>query len=1536
MNRKNILIKISLLTTLLLTGFSLVAQRQMENLNHGLLSVQNGSGNLVSWRVLAAEYDAVGYNLYRDGVLLNTSPIDGASNYLDAEGSAGSNYELRTVIGGVEHLLNETCSTWSKSYLDIPVRELTGNTVSYELNDASVGDLDGDGEYEIVVKRLANNESAVNATDFHFLEAYELDGTFLWAINIGPNINDKVEFNFLVWDLDNDGKAEVAVRTSEGTIDGLGNVIGDIDGDGITNYRYSISYYGYRTEGPDFLSIFDGETGEEITRADYIQRDPILQWGESGMNITQLSHRATKCMFTVAYIDGKNPSVVISRGIYHKIAMEAWNFDGSQLTQQWYFASDQAGNEDYKGQGYHNLTQGDVDNDGRDEIMYGSMCVDDDGTGLYSTTYGHGDAQHLADINPDWPGIEYFGCLENSGVWGGNYRNAGTGEIYYHKGIGRDMGRAGCSDITSRYAGMEMWGPTGFPFLTSYGTEISSLTPPSSMNFFIWWDGDPLREILDHAWYTDYGIGTITKYNDGANTRLLTANGTLSNNYTKGNPCVSADILGDWREEVIWRLSDNSGLRIYTTPYPTDIRIYTLMQDPQYRAAIGWQPNSYNQPPHPSFFIGHNMDSIPPAPVMLNGQVTWNSGNWDNGSATSWLSKETPVSFQDGDSVLFDISAQNAPSVNITASVSPADIRVISPYDFVFSGEGSIDGQGGLTKDGLGKLTISNTNHYSGITRIWDGELELSGNLVNSKVLVKRFATLSGKGLIGKGLTLEKFSTLDVGTPEADSDTLFLGGDLEIGNNITLYFDLAENAVGASDIIVVNGDLLLETDVTIDINPLTGTLTPGNYILADVSGTFTGDLENITLTGISSIPKILKVENNNLVLEIPVTRGSSTVTWIGNIDNEWDIYEKQNWQKDGAADYFIGNDTVVFNDLAQQTNIQILDDYSVSHILFESSKTMSVSGDGSITGTTSMVKKGTGTFKLNTPNTFTGVTTIEEGVLQIETLTNGGEASGIGAADAGAQNLVLNGGTLEITATGNNSTNRSMTFGENNGTLDLSSEGSAFTLGTALEGPGYLIKEGPGMLNLYPNNHKGTIISEGVVNLVNEDANFTGPGEEVIFRGGELAMYNNLNTTTDNCAWDIVVEAGQTGSITLDGRCSLTGNLTGSGTLDLTIPWLHSEFKGDWSGFQGTVNAHTDSDGGLFIVSNTSGYKNAALTLDPKVTLLYGPSEDATIEIGELQAPAGAILGAGGEAANTITWKLGGKNTNASFDGLINDSQIKNSGARAALVKTGSGMLILTNANTYSGETTVEGGFLMISNTSGSATGTGNIVCKSGSYLAGAGSVDGNIELEGGSMLLPAYSNMGVFTTKGSFTMQDKSTLRLDVNAETGQCDQVYVGANASLNGTLYLSNNSDSSYKEGDYFQILVAEGTIEGAFSKINPIIPGDSLIWDMSKLTAYGIIRVKKGVLNDELENFSLNTPRIYPNPFDNEVIIEYDYPLNEDRIKLYTMDGRQLEVKKEQVSGSGWKLKTSYLEAGKYVIVVTDSNGVNSSHVIIKAK
>lgn len=606
----------------------------MEFLGRGVVGIRQPDGDIfLSWRLLGNEPLDTMFNVYRKSgdarpVQLNQKPLGAGTWFLDSKPdlTLTTTYFVRALSRGQEQEASApfifSADASPKPYLSVPLQTPQG----YRPNDASVGDLDGDGEYELVVKQemTPRDNSHNGLTGETKLQAYKLDGTLLWQINLGKNIREGAHYTqFMVYDLDGDGRAEVACKTADGTVDGKGKVIGDAQAD----YR---DHEGHVLAGPEFLTVFDGLTGGELATVPYFPpRHPTKLnptpdelreiWGDGRGN------RSDRYLACVAYLDGVHPSLVMCRGYYTRTVLAAWNWRGGKLTQAWTFDSDDGDpvHRPYRGQGNHNLSVADVDGDGRDEIVYGAMVIDDDGKGLYSTGLGHGDAMHVSDLDPSNPGLEVFDIQERFDDAGMHMRDAKTGRNLWKKPSlvadqtggdkGEGPGRANAINIDPRYPGHECWvaGSGGITGLYSAKGEKISEEKPRACNFAVWWDGDLLRELLDR--------NVISKWDWEKKelVPLVTAEGCASNNGTKATPALSADILGDWREEVIWRTEDGKELRIYTTTTPTNHRFPTLMHDPQYRLAIAWQNVAYNQPPHPSFYLGDEMALFKPVPISV-------------------------------------------------------------------------------------------------------------------------------------------------------------------------------------------------------------------------------------------------------------------------------------------------------------------------------------------------------------------------------------------------------------------------------------------------------------------------------------------------------------------------------------------------------------------------------------------------------------------------------------------------------------------------------------------------------------------------------------------------------------------------------------------------------------------------------------------------------------------------------------------------------------------------------------------------------
>lgn len=692
----------------LLGSLSLSAQYshtvKAEKLDRGVLAVKADNGVFVSWRSLVGDDRKLAFDVYRDGVKINTTPLTGGTNFTDPEGTAGARYSVKALLDGNVIDTSAETAAWETFFKRIHLDRPEGGTspagaasdkngVSYEQrdytytpDDVSVADVDGDGEWEFIVKWFPTNaadNSHQRFTGNTILDCYKLDGKKLWRINLGVNIRSGNHYTqFMVYDFDGDGKAELICKTAPGTVDGqCKNVVLGND-DPTKDYRNSV---GTPLSGPEYLTVFDGMTGAEIhtipynpPRSIHSQSKNYPGWGDN------YGGRSERYLAGVAYLDGKTPSAVFCRGYYTHSYLWAVDFDGKQLKERWLHASTEKGKGAY-GEGAHSLTVGDVDGDGFDEIVYGAACIDHDGTCLYRTGAGHGDALHLTHMLPDREGLQVFMPHEetsNSYKYDTEIRDAKTGEIiFFEPQSGKDIGRGLAANVSAKYSGYEYWSSTGKVF--NNGQQLTSAKRPS-INFRVYWDGDLLDELLD---------GTkITKPNDA-----LTSISTLVNfkqygnaascNSTKATPNLQADLFGDWREEVILHdESTESDLIIFTTTIPTDYRVNTLMQDRQYRVAVAWQNVAYNQPPH----LSYNLEEA----FNTSGAVSVTSGSLNQVIYAG--DPIQPVEFKvvratgvkieglpEGVSYTFDAST-------LTGSISGTP-AAIGEYDFTITTTGAAD-----------------------------------------------------------------------------------------------------------------------------------------------------------------------------------------------------------------------------------------------------------------------------------------------------------------------------------------------------------------------------------------------------------------------------------------------------------------------------------------------------------------------------------------------------------------------------------------------------------------------------------------------------------------------------------------------------------------------------------------------------------------------------------------------------------------------------------------------------------------------------
>ena len=581
---------------------------QVEHLDRGISAINTSSGMLVSWRFLANDSDSAVFQLYRNNTLVYTSNAGESTCYLDKDGKSTDKYRVDTLEGGKVVSSADCTMISNQNYFQLNLDPPTGSGCTYSPNDCSVGDADGDGMYEIFMKWDPSNSkdnSQKGKTGNVFIDCYRLDGTRLWRIDLGKNIRAGAHYTqFFVADFDCDGKAEMTCKTADGTVDGKGKVIGDASKD----YRNSS---GYVLSGPEYYTLFDGSTGAALDTINYEPgRGTVSKWGDSYGN------RVDRFWGTVAYLDGSKPSVVTGRGYYTRMTATAYDVVNKKLVKRWAFDTGNDKSAAGYGDGNHNSMAADVDGDGKQEIITGSTCIDDNGKVLWCLNKGHGDALHLGDFLTNRKGQELWICHEDK-PYGVSLVDASNGKIIFHKDGSGDTGRCCADNVWAGNDGAEFWGLNNDVFDGS-GNTLSCRRP--AINFLSYWDGDLEREILDGK--TD-SPATISKMGaDGKLTTLLSTDGYYTCNTTKGTPCLSADIFGDWREELIVRAADSKSIRIYCTPYDTDYRITTLMHDPQYRVQVSAQQTAYNQPPHASFYLGSDQP-LPARPnVTVLGQTT--------------------------------------------------------------------------------------------------------------------------------------------------------------------------------------------------------------------------------------------------------------------------------------------------------------------------------------------------------------------------------------------------------------------------------------------------------------------------------------------------------------------------------------------------------------------------------------------------------------------------------------------------------------------------------------------------------------------------------------------------------------------------------------------------------------------------------------------------------------------------------------------------------------------------------------------------
>lgn len=1463
-------------------GMPAEAQRRMDSLDRGLVAVKTDAGVFCSWRINADEWDNTLYNIYRGGTKLNNEPLR-VSNYTDASGSLDATYTVTAVVDGKELEACAPGSVWETNYTIIKPQHAAEITMDLTPNDATAADVDGDGELEIIIKYDPNfsNYSEGDNGIFTVIECLKMDGRVLWWINCGPNMGDfqNNEINIAAYDWDGDGKAEVVFRAADATVihqaDGSTYTVGD----GSLNYRSGSSFpdgQWFTRWGREYLIYADGETGKPYDDIEYpLKRvedennpDGLLsgsaydtlindEWGDG------YGHRSSKYFFAAPYIDGQKPSIFLARGIYtrHKMITYDVNPETHRLAERWRWNGTEG---DWYGQGYHNMGIADVDMDGRDEIVYGSMVIDDNGKGLSTCGLGHGDSQHCGDFDPYSHGLEIFACNEDSP--NNNYRDATTSKIYYRTTGSNDDGRALCGNFIDEYPGSEGISSKDDNLICGASHKgiigDSKSTVSITQNFRVFWDGDLCDESFDYN-NGKNSQGAIYKAKVG---QIALLTGSKTNNDTKGTPCFQGDILGDWREEYIMRDADNN-IRIYTTDIPTEHRIYSLWYDHQYRNAMVWQMCGYNQTPHVSFALSEFEDiAVPPAPLSLTGKETVANG----GSIDSSLNGKSVVVYGNEDV-----------TVNAAEGVAPEVLTVNAPtwvqghndnnnittqtYTHTIA-SGSFGGEMKLIKQGDGRLVMPDGTHsYSGKTEIWAGTIALNGELTNSEVWLNRFGVLETSNLnLPKGLDMSYASELILGNAEEAGSLTTSELTLGFGSivNLDVFADQTIDRVNASKLIIetkdwVNGPEYLQPIIkfaTADGSDAT-TLPEGRYLIGEV-GEIEGSLDNLVILGLDEVKKELIYEDGKLYINLTAFVPGDK-TWVGGEDAVWNLDSSASFINAETAenDVFVPGDNVIFDDSAETTNVVIEGRLQPASVTFNNeTKDYTLSGDGQIVGDAKLVKEGAGTLTISNINSYTGGTYINGGKVIAGVFANS-IGTDLGAlSDVSTRIYMNNNATLSV--------NQSSTLGQSiyltgKAQLEVPS-GLTLTIGRVVTTSGLgqvFTKTGNGTLNLSTANGgmSRLIISGGTVNGTEDDSSLHSYPSTVEFVNGTLYDPENIYSYSSNRT-NMVVAEGNKGYWYLESRCDYYGKLTGAGTMTVYAAGPRNYLYGDWSEFEGELVASSYKRGSYdpdFTWSNTYGMPKATLNISNSTTF---NAQGNKMSLGNLRG-SGIYYG-------TSTLSIGNDDTAISYTGSFSGNP--------TLTKTGKCDLNMTKLWTGIKSITANDGTVSL-NASKSPYNTqyfdSPLTIGGNSKLRGRGKV-ADITVTGNGVVEPGYfaetsnHHYGPIFSTGNVTFNEGTTLSLylRVAGKSNDCSYMDVTGTLTIDGDVVVTMNPDYEPAVGDEFQLWKA-GAFAGEPTIELPELP-EGLAWDASGLTdGSGMLRVASGTNVAAIDADAIAECRIY---------------------------------------------------------------------------
>ena len=1455
------------------------AQRIVQKAGRGVVAIDrtNNSmtrygtpGKLISWRKLAQEPEGTLYNVYQrtsgSGSWTKIASNLKKTNFVPTSLTSGYEYAVAAVINGTEGEMSEpyryNTPTWPNAWFKFDFDNKVIARNDYRTKYCWPMDLDGNGEMDaVVVDRLyagaggsddAESDASVDLTTSHKIQAYRLDGTLLWTVDMGPNINICGGQNDMVvaYDINCDGKCEVIIKSSDGTRfwDKANNSWGkyangsakaDTDNDGVVNYSGQASKL-----PPFYVSVIDGETGEEIDcnelKYSEVRDGSDSYTRNSRANYMSFNYAVLDGHFSICYLDGIHPALVMecldrdTKKTHHNYVF-SWEYDWNNgIPSNWHHSKTWSRNDKSPWPAeFHQLRVADVDGDGFDEMCQGGYSVNPVKGTFHSPGIGHGDRWILSDINPDRPGMECY-TIQQSALLGQIIYDPATGERikeWYLPSV-YDVGRGACMDIDQNHKGYEIYSFTDDYLYDCTGAptgETRSQWGISTMFEGIWWNEDLLREEISSpggsGWGTNMQVTTVR-----GKSRLIEFSresnwGSMGGTGTR--PAFMGDVIGDWREEIILAVQNaesSTGLVGYTTNLPTNYSIYWLQQDPHYRGDC--TTRGYYQHPNTSFYLGAQMPT-PPLPPVMQTELRYKEGGW-NGGFTSFDQKHN-VAFANGKSVVFDVSGDNSKTIEIPQGTQPSAFYIMSPlkHEYTFSGE--IAG-GTVYKSMLGTSTINGNITSTDSLIISEGSLVVNGT-VNAPVSLKAKGTLAGNPTIGNTITFEEGLNyegcrLSPGTAENPFGIITFNKDLTLTGGTYTEFNLQTKEEAKMDCIKVNGNITFKKTNTLSFVLNEEKPEAGEYVLMECNGIITADVDKIQTRGLIGLNYSIEVKENKLIINIRDTRDAAEgVVWTGHQNKLWD-YQSDNFILNEANTAFVANDKVIFNDDAEKFSVTLTDKMVTGGVHFTNdTKKYTFEGDGGFSGPGDFVKDGQGTVVLkSTASDYTGTTYINDGTVEVANMENAGTPSALGAG----RNVQMSKGTLKVNHT-NAATDKSFTLTDT-ATIDIPT--GTFTLQSALKGSnGVLVKKGNGQLNINfggTNNWGGTILEAGTISQGAWNATLGKSGANIHVTGNStLKVFNNNSTSAvPTITNNIEIDKGKTLTVGTGQRCKVQGSLKGEGTMKISYPYVRGDFGIDLKNFQGTLEVTS----GEFHITKAMDLSNGTFQLDGGVFAAGFTSQSSTQtsmthKIGVLKSTVtDCTIGTG-------IWNVGYLGTDFTYAGSFNNA--------ATLNKYGEGVLTLTGSS--SANMNVNEGVLCLNNTT--STTTGLVKANKGGKVQGTGKT-ASVTVANGGMVGAGKGNSvltGTLTLTGNLTVQGGGIILVRGRGTTS-VDKFNVAGKVNLTNPVFqMERLSDEWEAETDY-KIFNGTGTITiSGTPTMVPETPKAGYVWDLSSLESDGIIRI-----------------------------------------------------------------------------------------------